>query len=469
MLDYEGKLISISSIPSFADAIYYSKTSKRSNNLQVEILLPRVNTTGEGRSRNSFLIPINYVRDGVENSISRSALGGSLEQFPGMGVGPATESFANINTPRGMGRQALAKQRSAYRSLSKTQAEAVKTVRGIYRRRFWAHVGFIGLAAGIIVTNSPTHAHNLSVRLMSAHAAMATTLDDAATAKVAADMAVKSHLLITSDASKTATVKSQQIALLTSDDGTLAKRQVVSTAGNATRDISTYAVLPGDTLSGVASKFNISTSTIKWANDMSSIDAISPGQSLTILPVSGLVVTVAAGDTADTLAAKYNANAAQITSFNNAEVTGLPMGQKIIVPDGTKADAPKPLSQVATARSGSVAGSSSVAPRLTNFAFGGNGYSYGYCTYYVASRRAVPSSWGNANQWLYYARASGFSTGSVPVAGAIAWTGYGYYGHVAYVEYVSGNMVTVSEMNYNGNWNRATSRTVPASTFSYIY
>jgi len=370
-----------------------------------------------------------------------------------------------------MGRQTLAKQRSAYRSLSKTQAEAVKTVRGIYRRRFWAHVGFIGLAAGIVVTNSPSHAHSLSVRLMSAHAAMTTTLDDAATAKVAADMAVKSHLLITSDASKTATVKSQQIALLTSDEGTLAKRQVVSTAGNATRDISTYAVQPGDTLSDVASKFNITTSTIKWANDMTSIDSISPGQSLTILPVSGLVVTVAAGDTADSLAAKYNANAAQITSFNNAEVTGLPVGQKIIVPDGTKADAPKPLSQVATSQGnrGSVAGSSSVAPRLTNFAFGANGYSYGYCTYYVASRRSVPSSWGNANQWLYRARASGFSTGSVPVAGAIAWSGAGYYGHVAYVESVNGNLVNISEMNFNGNWNRVTTRTVSAGSFSYIY
>jgi surface antigen len=30
-------------------------------------------------------------------------------------------------------------------------------------------------------------------------------------------------------------------------------------------------------------------------------------------------------------------------------------------------------------------------------------------------------------------------------------------------------MVTVSEMNYNGNWGRKTSRTVPASSFRYIY
>lgn len=386
-------------------------------------------------------------------------------------MGPATESFSNIKTPRWAGRQTLSQQRAAYRGISKTQAEAVKTVRSIYRRRFWAHIGLIGLAAGVVVTNSPTHAHDLSVRLMSARAAMTTNLDDAATAKVAADMAVKSHLLVTNDASKTATVKSQQIALLTSNDGTLAKRQVVTTAGNPTRDITTYAVQPGDTLSGVASKFNITTSTIKWANNMDSIDSITPGQSLTILPVTGLVVNVAAGDTADTLAAKYNANAAQITSFNNAEITGLEVGQQIIIPDGTKSESPQPVAQIATAQisHGSVAGSSTVAPHLTNFAFGANGYSFGYCTYYVASRRSVPSSWGNANQWLYNARASGFSTGSVPVAGAIAWSGAGYYGHVAYVESVSGNMVNISEMNFNGNWDRVTTRTVPASSFSYIY
>jgi len=77
--------------------------------------------------------------------------------------------------------------------------------------------------------------------------------------------------------------------------------------------------------------------------------------------------------------------------------------------------------------------------------------------------------WWNANAWYYNAQASGFSVGSQPVPGAIAWTGAGYYGHVAYVESVSGGMVTVSEMNYNGNWNRVTSRTVSASSFRYIY
>jgi surface antigen len=218
----------------------------------------------------------------------------------------------------------------------------------------------------------------------------------------------------------------------------------------------------------VANKFNITSSTLKWANNLDDADMIKPGQVLTILPVSGLLYTVGAGDTADSIAGAFSANAAQILSFNNAEVKGLSAGMKIIVPDGVKREAPK-ATPAPVSSFGRVAGASTSAPQLTNYGFSGNGYSYGYCTYYVASRRSVPSNWGNANAWYYNAQASGFSVGSTPVPGAIAWTGAGYFGHVAYVESVSGGMVTVSEMNFNGGWNRVSSRTVSAGSFRYIY
>jgi surface antigen len=99
----------------------------------------------------------------------------------------------------------------------------------------------------------------------------------------------------------------------------------------------------------------------------------------------------------------------------------------------------------------------------------GNSYSYGYCTYYVATRRNVPPFWGNANAWYSHAVAAGWAVGSVPRVGAIAWTGAGTAGHVAYVERVSGASVYVSEMNFNGNWGRVTYRWASASSFRYIY
>lgn len=319
----------------------------------------------------------------------------------------------------------------------------------------------------LVLANDPSRAHAVAVRLESSHAGLGSTLDPATQASMAADIAQGSDMLIANTASKTATTKNDQVALLTADSDALAKRQVVTTAGNPTRDIENYAVQPGDTLSGIASKFNITTDTIKWANNIGDADMVKPGQVLSILPVSGLFYTVQSGDTPQSLASAYQANAAQILSYNDAETKGLTPGMNIIIPDGVK---PAPAAPApAPATHGSVAGAYISAPQLTHFAFSGNGYAFGYCTYYVASRRAVPSNWGNANQWYYNAQASGFSVGSIPVPGAIAWTGAGYYGHVAYVESVSGSMVTVSEMNYNGNWDRVTSRTVPASSFRYIY
>jgi surface antigen len=99
-----------------------------------------------------------------------------------------------------------------------------------------------------------------------------------------------------------------------------------------------------------------------------------------------------------------------------------------------------------------------------------NNYDPGQCTWYVATRRKVPSNWGNANTWYYMAGLAGWSEGSVPKVGAIAWTGAGYYGHVAIVTQVSGNdsQVQVSEMNYYGPYARDT-RWSSTSSFKYIY
>ena len=388
------------------------------------------------------------------------------------GIGSTLESFSNTKT-----RAAAKKRRSAAKnSISSVMLaksiSATKTIQRTFRTRYLAHLGLVGAAAFLVIGNNPDRAHSVSVRIMSAQAGIGSSLDAAATANIAADMAGKNQLMIKGEATKTASVKTSQVALLTSDDNSLAKRQVVSTAGNATRDISNYTVENGDTISGVASKFNITSATVKWANNLDDADMIKPGQILTILPVTGLLYTVAAGDTPESLAATYGANAAQVLSFNNAEIKGLTTGMKIIVPDGIKPDAPKPTllaRNLGAASAGRVAGAATNAPQLTQYSLGGNSYAMGYCTYYVAGRRSIPSNWGNANAWYYNAQASGFSVGSTPVPGAVAWTGAGYFGHVAYVESVSGGMVTVSEMNFNGGWNRVSSRTVSAGSFRYIY
>lgn len=97
----------------------------------------------------------------------------------------------------------------------------------------------------------------------------------------------------------------------------------------------------------------------------------------------------------------------------------------------------------------------------------GNTYAAGWCTWYAKEMRPdLPNNLGDAGAWAANARAQGIPTGSTPRTGAIGVMA----GHVAYVESVDGNKVTVSEMGWNysqGGFNR---RTVDAGTFhTYIY
>jgi surface antigen/predicted nucleic acid-binding Zn-ribbon protein len=107
------------------------------------------------------------------------------------------------------------------------------------------------------------------------------------------------------------------------------------------------------------------------------------------------------------------------------------------------------------------------APAVNGSSPCGNHFAYGYCTYYVATRRCIP--WfGNAWQWWGNAAAAGYAEGHTPQVGAVAvWGRYGSSpdGHVAYVEAVGPNngvpagSFLISEMNYNG-WNRVDRRVV---------
>ncbi len=98
----------------------------------------------------------------------------------------------------------------------------------------------------------------------------------------------------------------------------------------------------------------------------------------------------------------------------------------------------------------------------------GNHFAFGYCTYYVATRRCIP--WfGDAWQWWGAAASYGYAEGHVPQRGAVAvWGRYGSSpdGHVAYVEAVGpsngvpAGSFLISEMNYSG-WDRVDQRVVP--------
>lgn len=80
----------------------------------------------------------------------------------------------------------------------------------------------------------------------------------------------------------------------------------------------------------------------------------------------------------------------------------------------------------------------------------GNTYEWGNCTWYVASIKNVPETWGNANTWAYRAMDDGYGVSDTPVIGSVATSSAGYWGHVAVVSAISDGMVEVTEMNVFG-------------------
>jgi surface antigen len=272
-------------------------------------------------------------------------------------------------------------------------------------------------------------------------------LDASAAADVVAKVAGAASLPVMADATQKATSLNAQVALAGTDD-TLAKRQVVSTAVTVRHDITNYTVQAGDTLGQIATQYGVTSDTIRWANNITNSDSLSVGQQLKILPVSGVLTTVQNGDTTATLATKYQAVEAQLIEYNDLDVKGLVAGAQVIIPGGQIAEAPKPVLAAATQIAPSNAQSFVAAGS-------GSGYPWGQCTYHIAEMRAIPSDLGNAISWRWSLPRYGFSFSYTPVAGAIAWTPYGWggYGHVAYVESVnsSAQTMTISERNFEGN------------------
>lgn len=102
-----------------------------------------------------------------------------------------------------------------------------------------------------------------------------------------------------------------------------------------------YVVQSGDTVSDIADKFGVTMDTIRWQNDLKSVNSIKPGQTLEILPVSGVLHKVKKGETIYSIAKKYKTEPQGIVDFPfnnfiNDETFALAIGQELVVPDGIK-------------------------------------------------------------------------------------------------------------------------------------
>jgi surface antigen len=292
-------------------------------------------------------------------------------------------------------------------------------------------------------------------------------IDQVSSANIALTVAQMSRLPEATAVTNQADTQDANLTAATSAGNIIDKPQVVQTALKSRADIQTITAQSGDSVSSLAAKYGVTSNSIQWSNGLTS-NTIAAGTKVIIPPVTGIVYTVKAGDTPDSLATSYKADEGQIIAYNDAEINGLQPGEQIIIPNGTIAAAP-----AIVATSSSITGATSLPFTAL---YGGNGYDFGYCTWYVATQIAVPTNWGNASSWAYYARASGWTVSSTPTVGAIAQTAYaaGGEGHVAVVDGVSadGRTIHVRDMNDygdGGGFDRVGSGWVSVSTYqNYI-
>lgn len=291
----------------------------------------------------------------------------------------------------------------------------------------------------------------------------ANPLDQLSSADIAQTVAQASNLPETTAISNQAQSQAANLEMAATSSNVISKPQVVSTGLKSQADIQQYVTVAGDTLSGLAAKFGVTSDSIRWSNNLSATEAIAPGTTLWIPPVNGIVYTVKPGDTAASLAAQFGASADQIIAYNDAEINGLTPGERIIIPNATQQNGG------ATAASISAAGLGGGQGFLWGSGpiYGYNGYDYGYCTWYVATQIPVPANWGNASTWAYYAARSGWHVSTTPTVGSIAQKGGGE-GHVAIVTAVHADgSIEVRDMNGIAGWGRVGYGPKAAGVFQY--
>lgn len=122
-------------------------------------------------------------------------------------------------------------------------------------------------------------------------------------------------------------------------------------SASSRKEIIEYAVRQGDTLASLSDKFDISIETIAWANDLSKTSKLKPGQSLVILPVSGVLYYVKEKDNLASIAKMYKGDINEIIAFNElAMADDIYPGDILLIPGGI-VPAKKPASTLPSSSS----------------------------------------------------------------------------------------------------------------------
>jgi murein DD-endopeptidase MepM/ murein hydrolase activator NlpD len=120
--------------------------------------------------------------------------------------------------------------------------------------------------------------------------------------------------------------------------------------------IETYVVQKGDTVFGIAAKFNLKPETILWGNPelVDQINQLRPGKALNILPIDGALRVVQAGDTLEKISQVFHGSLEEIINFAGNDLDPsdpqIKEGQAIVIPGGWRETVTWSLPVVSRAR-----------------------------------------------------------------------------------------------------------------------
>lgn len=364
--------------------------------------------------------------------------------------------------------------------MSSSQRYFFSSVWHYFKPYAWYFVAFVAIVVFLFVGSRGTTANSSSDSLIISYAGnndFAVSMDQISESFLISQFTSSMSLPSSDIVSDNFTSLSIIYDLTKSSDAKLARPNIIDTSGLTHEIAVEYTFKEGDTLQAIADKYGVTTTNIRWSNNLKN-NNVSVGKVLYIPTRPGILYTVKSGDSIDGIVSKYKTNKDEVIAFNDFDVKEFKAGITILLPSGELPEKEQPEYVAPT-----------TAPSYNYSRNTSNTYSYGWCTWYAADWRsshgaAIPNSWGNATTWLDRAAAMGWqvsrssSGASVPKVGAIMHnyafgSGANRFGHVAIVESVNpGVSVTVSEMNWVGwgirstrtvDWNRAT------TYYNYIY
>jgi murein DD-endopeptidase MepM/ murein hydrolase activator NlpD len=127
-----------------------------------------------------------------------------------------------------------------------------------------------------------------------------------------------------------------QSQLLLVEEGFLRKTSSITdqSARRAYGEGLIHTVEQGESIDSIAAKYHVKPDTVRWANVFPPGLSLRPGQQLIILPVDGVLHTVARNQTLLSISELYDVPLEQIIRQNHIQGGVIIAGQELIIPDG---------------------------------------------------------------------------------------------------------------------------------------